>query len=68
MFPDVRLLPHLAVDAQLHLQIARVGISSAVTIQGPSGQNVSIALQNENTPERISPRWMSRAVTSLKIT
>ena len=44
------------------------GISSAVTIQGPSGQNVSIALQNENTPERISPRWMSRAVTSLKTT
>ena len=39
-----------------------------VTIQGPSGQNVSIALQNENTPERISPRWISRAVRSLKIT
>ena len=44
------------------------GISSGVTIHGPSGQNVSIALQNENTPERISPRWMSRAVRSLKIT
>ena len=44
------------------------GISSGVTIHGPSGQNVSIALQNENTPERISRRWMSRAVMSLKIT
>ena len=44
------------------------GISSAVTIHGPSGQNVAIALQNENTPERISSRWMSRAVMSLKIT
>ena len=43
-------------------------ISSGVTIHGPSGQNVSIALQNENTPERISRRWMSRAVMSLKIT
>jgi len=43
-------------------------ISSGVTIQGPSGQNVSIALQNEKTPERISRRWMSRAVMSLKIT
>jgi hypothetical protein len=39
-----------------------------VTIHGPSGQNVSIALQNEKTPERISRRWMSRAVMSLKIT
>ena len=44
------------------------GISSGVTIHGPSGQNVSIALQKEKTPERISPRWMSRAVRSLKIT
>ena len=44
------------------------GISSGVTIHGPSGQNVSIALQNEKTPERISRRWMSRAVMSLKIT
>jgi hypothetical protein len=39
-----------------------------VTIHGPSGQNVSIALQKLKTPERISPRWMSRAVMSLKIT
>ena len=44
------------------------GTSSGVTIHGPSGQNVSIALQNENTPDRISRRWMSRAVMSLKIT
>ena len=44
------------------------GTSSGVTIQGPSGQNVSIDLQNEKTPERISRRWMSRAVMSLKIT
>ena len=44
------------------------GTSSGITIQGPSGQNVSIALQNENTPERISRRWMSRAVMSLNIT
>ena len=44
------------------------GISSGVTIHGPSGQKVSIPLQNENTPERISRRWMSRAVMSLKIT
>ena len=44
------------------------GISSGVTIHGPSGQNVSIALQNEKTPLRISRRWMSRAVMSLKIT
>src|SRR6185503_13398251 len=35
-------------------------ISSGVTIHGPSGQKVSIALQNEKTPERISRRWMSR--------
>ena len=32
------------------------GISSGVTIHGPSGQNVSIALHIENTPERISRR------------
>ncbi len=44
------------------------GISSGVTIHGPSGQNVSIALQNEKTPDCISRRWMSRAVMSLKIT
>ena len=44
------------------------GISSGVTIHGPSGQNVSIALQNEKTPDSISRRWMSRAVMSLKIT
>ena len=44
------------------------GISSGVTIHGPSGQNVSIALQKLKTPERISRRWMSRAVMSLKIT
>ena len=43
-------------------------ISSGVTIHGPSGQNVSIALQKEKTPERISRRWMSRAVMSLKMT
>ena len=43
-------------------------ISSGVTIHGPSGQNVSIALQKLKTPDRISPRWMSRAVMSLKIT
>jgi hypothetical protein len=29
---------------------------------------VSIALHIENTPDRISRRWMSRAVMSLKIT
>jgi hypothetical protein len=29
---------------------------------------VSMPLHNENTPERISRRWMSRAVMSLKIT
>jgi hypothetical protein len=39
-----------------------------VTIHGPSGQNVSIALQKLKTPDRISRRWMSRAVMSLKIT
>ena len=44
------------------------GISSGVTIHGPSGQKVSIALQKLKTPERISRRWMSRAVMSLKIT
>ena len=32
---------------------------------GPIGQNVSIALENENTPDSISRRWMSRAVMSL---
>ena len=42
------------------------GTSSAVTIHGPIGQNVSIALENENTPDCISRRWMSRAVMSLK--
>ena len=42
------------------------GSSSLVTIQGPIGQNVSIDLENENTPDRISRRWMSRAVMSLK--
>ena len=41
------------------------GTSSRVTIQGPIGQNVSIALQNEKTPDSISLRWMSRAVMSL---
>ena len=44
------------------------GISSGVTIHGPSGQNVSIALQKLKTPDCISRRWMSRAVMSLKIT
>ena len=44
------------------------GISSGVTIHGPSGQNVSIALQKEKTPDFISLRWMSRAVMSLKMT
>jgi hypothetical protein len=42
------------------------GTSSRVTIQGPIGQNVSIALEKENTPDCISRRWMSRAVMSLK--
>ncbi len=41
-------------------------ISSAVTIHGPIGQNVSMPLQNEKTPDFISRRWMSRAVMSLK--
>ena len=44
------------------------GTSSGVTTHGPSGQNVSIALQKLKTPDRISRRWMSRAVMSLKIT
>ena len=39
-----------------------------MTIHGPSGQKVSIALQKLKTPDRISRRWMSRAVMSLKIT
>ena len=43
-------------------------MSSAVTIHGPTGQNVSIALQNEKTPDSTSRRCMSRAVMSLKIT
>ena len=42
------------------------GTSSRVTIHGPIGQKVSIALENENTPDCISRRWMSRAVMSLK--
>jgi hypothetical protein len=42
------------------------GISSAVTIHGPIGQNVSMLLENEKTPDCISRRWMSRAVMSLK--
>ena len=42
------------------------GTSSLVTIHGPIGQKVSIALENENTPDCISRRWMSRAVMSLK--
>jgi hypothetical protein len=36
-----------------------------VTIHGPIGQNVSMALENEKTPDSISRRWMSRAVMSL---
>ena len=42
------------------------GISSAVTIHGPTGQNVSMAFEKEKTPDCISRRWMSRAVMSLK--
>ena len=42
------------------------GTSSAVTIYGPIGQKVSIALEKEKTPDSISRRWMSRAVMSLK--
>ena len=42
------------------------GISSAVTIHGPMGQNVSMPLEKLNTPDCISRRWMSRAVMSLK--
>ena len=68
MLPESGHLADFAVDPQLHPQITRIGISSGVTIHGPSGQNVSIALQNEKTPERISPRWISRAVRSLKMT
>ena len=43
------------------------GISSAVTIHGPIGQNVSMLFDRQNTPDFISSRWMSRAVMSLKI-
>ena len=32
---------------------------------GPIGQNVSMAFENENTPDCISRRWISRAVMSL---
>ncbi len=39
--------------------------SSAVRMYGPIGQNVSMALEKENTPDSISRRWMSRAVMSL---
>ncbi len=67
MFPECGLLTNLAVDPQLHVQLMASPISSGVTIHGPSGQKLSIALQKENTPERISRRWMSRAVMSLKI-
>ena len=38
------------------------GISSVVTTTGPSGQNVSAALPRIHC---LSPRWTSRAVTSL---
>ncbi|MNI96839.1 hypothetical protein D3C73_1553720 [compost metagenome] len=41
------------------------GTSSRVTIQGPMGQNVSMAFENEKTPDSISLRWMSRAEMSL---
>ena len=34
---------------------------------GPIGQNVSMAFENEKTPDSISLRWMSRALMSLKI-
>ena len=42
------------------------GISSAVTIHGPIGENVSIDFDRQKTPDFISSRWMSRAVMSLK--
>ncbi len=70
MDSTIRLvLPFCRMSPFTRSSMARLcgsGISSLVTIAGPIGQNVSMALLNENTPDCISRRWMSRAVMSLK--
>ena len=65
---ECEILPSSPLTRSVIARSCGSGISSGVTIHGPVGQKVSIALQKENTPERISRRWMSRAVMSLKIT
>ncbi len=68
MFPEWDVCRDSPLTRSVIARSCGSGISSGVTIHGPSGQNVSIALQKLKTPERISRRWMSRAVMSLKIT
>ena len=63
MLPDCRTSP---LTRSSIASACGSSISSAVTIHGPIGQKVSIAFENENTPDSISRRWMSRAVMSLK--
>ena len=68
MFPECEVCRDSPFTRSSIARSCGSGISSGVTIHGPSGQKVSIALQKLKTPERISRRWMSRAVMSLKIT
>src|SRR6266566_112778 len=67
-FARMRLLPRLAVHAQLHREMVRLGnLIGGDDVRPERAERIN-PLEKLNTPDFISVRWMSRAVMSLKIT